>query len=179
MASVSCAPVKLINAASEIQQTPVRDAGEIGYTAHLMIQACLPHSDPKTYHYVRTNGKTRLSLVDVHKIGLPFGVIPRLLLAYVTTEATLTKSPTIELGDSLTGFLGVLGMDPTGGQWGTITRVRKQADRLFNCVIGIRHDNLNDSRVSSHNMLIATDIDLWWKPNTDSKATPDFDSDPH
>ena len=60
---------------------------------------------------------------------LPFGNIPRLLLAWVTTEAVRTQSRELILGSSLSEFVGKLGMDSVGG---ARTRLRNQMRRLFN-----------------------------------------------
>ena len=59
---------------------------------------------------------------------LPFGNIPRLLLAWVTTEAVRTQSRELILGSSLSEFMGKLGMDSVGG---ARTRLRNQMRRLF------------------------------------------------
>ena len=60
---------------------------------------------------------------------LPFGNIPRLLLAWVCTEAVRTQSRHLILGASLSEFMGKLGMDCVGG---ARTRLRNQMRRLFN-----------------------------------------------
>ena len=87
MASVPDAPEKLVNAALEIQETPVKDAGEIGYIISLMAQASLPHRDPKTQRYIRRNGDVQIFPDDPTGVGIPYGSIPRLTLAWVITEA--------------------------------------------------------------------------------------------
>lgn len=59
-----------------------------------------------------------LSLMAPTKIGLPYGTVPRLLLAWMTTEAVKTQSRELELGDSLSGFMRELDLVPTSGRWG-------------------------------------------------------------
>ena len=103
---------------------------EIGFICRSVVLATLPHSDPGTSHFVRHNGNYRLVLNSLPEIGLPYGVIPRLLLIWMTTEAVRTKRRNIELGDSLAGFLRQLGMQPRGGKRGDITRFKEQAKRL-------------------------------------------------
>ena len=64
---------------------------------------------------------------------LPFGNLPRLLLAWVCTEAVRTQSRELVLGRSLSEFmrkLDVISSD-SGGSWGIRTRLKNQMDRLF------------------------------------------------
>ena len=65
------------------------------------------------------------------KIGLPYGSLPRLLLAWLTTEAVKTKTRELTLGDTLSDFMRQLDLVPTGGRWGSITRLKDQTRRLF------------------------------------------------
>jgi hypothetical protein len=74
-----------------------------------------------------------LSLLASPKIGLPYGSIPRLLLAWVTTEAVKTKSRELELGDSMSAFMAELGLKPTGGANGSITRLKEPNPAAFLC----------------------------------------------
>ena len=53
----------------------------------------------------------------LHK--LPFGNLPRLILAWVSTEAVRTQSRELILGSSLSEFMGKLGMDSIGGARGS------------------------------------------------------------
>lgn len=113
---------RLIEESLLIEQQEAIDAGSIGYMARVLTQATLPHRDPKQDIFRRSNGALTVSIVDTHGVGLPYGALPRLLLAWVTTEAVLTKEKHIVLGDSLTSFMEQLAIVPTGGRWGSITR---------------------------------------------------------
>ena len=53
--------------------------------ARAMVQATLPHRKVQGNEFERRNGAFTLSLMAPAKIGLPYGSIPRLLLAWVTT----------------------------------------------------------------------------------------------
>ena len=139
-----------------------RRAGEIGYMARTLVLATLPHRRTVETSFVRTNGAFRLAIMADPETGLPFGTIPRLLLSFLTTEAVRTKSLEIVLGNNLTGFLNKLGMVPTGGRWGSITRVRTQAERLFSCAISCRYDA--DGLVGIKNVSPVAEALLWWNP---------------
>jgi hypothetical protein len=43
--------------------------------------------------------------------------VPRILLAWMTTEAVRTQSRELVLGDSLSRFMRSLDLVPTGGRW--------------------------------------------------------------
>lgn len=151
---------RLIEESLLIEQQDAIDAGSIGYMARVLTQATLPHRDPKADVFRRSNGALTVSLVDTHGVGLPYGSLPRLLLAWVTTEAVLNKDKRIVLGDSLSDFMEQLGIVPTGGRWGSITRLKEQLTRLFGCSIGYKVDD--DRGLSLHNTILAKDIHLWW-----------------
>ena len=67
---------------------------------------------------------------DPVHVGVPFGAIARLILIYLQSEALRTGSRDVELGGSLRGFLGRLGIS-VGGK--TTTIVREQVERISRC----------------------------------------------
>lgn len=96
--------------------------------ARALVQATIPHRkifrDEKKLEevneYKRRNGKFRLTILADSEVGLPFGSIPRLLMAWVTTEAVKTPSRELILGHSLSEFMSQLelhqqaaGMEPS------------------------------------------------------------------
>ena len=90
---------------------------------------------------------------------LPFGNIPRLLLAWVTTEAVRTQSRELIVGSSLSEFMGKLGMDSVGG---ARTRLRNQMRRLFNAHVQLVYeDKLGEASVSSS---VTSCTEFWWDP---------------
>lgn len=131
--------------AEEIISIMEHDASELGmisYMAQMLVQMTLPHSElrgtnglPVT-EYSKTNGRATLTIMTPSIYGgIPFGVVPRQLLMWLTTEAVRTKQKEIFLGDSLTAFLRDIGIAVTGGKEGSLTRFKKQSDRLFNSFI--------------------------------------------
>ena len=146
---------KHINAAVAIEPDD-----HIGYMARAMVQATLPHSKPKSNEFKRVNGNYKLSMIAPSDIGLPYGIIPRLLLAWLTTEAVRTQSREIVLGDSLADFMRQLGMEPTGGRRGSITQLRDQCIRLFSTLISATYSD--GGQMSMRNANIAESADLYW-----------------
>ena len=119
---------------------PAKRSPPIGFMARLMAlcSAC-PERNPretgKEYANV-VNGPYTLVMTAGYQQKLPFGNIPRLLIAWVTTEAVQTQSPVLVLGHSLSEFMRKLGMkDDSGSPRGERTRLRNQMQRLFSSTI--------------------------------------------
>lgn len=118
--------------------------------ARPLVQCTLPHRNPGDVPtFTRSAGNLRLTIQPfleerrgkIVNYGLPYGTIPRLILAWLFTEVVKTRSKEIPLGDSLSSFMSELDMVPTGGRWGTITRLREQVKRLFSCTFSIVYED--------------------------------------
>ena len=73
-----------------------------GFLGRTMALCSLPRSNPgNQIRYIRQNGPFALVMTAGGKSKLPFGNLPRLLLAWVSTEAVRTQSPEIVLRPSL------------------------------------------------------------------------------
>ena len=109
-----------------------------------------------------------MSATGINK--LPFGNLPRLLLAWVCTEAVRTQSRELVLGRSLSEFMRSLGISSdSGGSRGELTRIRNQMKRLFRCTVSLNYeDERGDASVSSS---VADRTEFWWnerKPDQSS-----------
>ena len=117
---------------------------DLGFMARLMVLCSLPHSNPgNRKKYKRVNGPYTLYMNAVGGCKLPFGNIPRLLLAWLSTEAVRTQNREIVLGRSLSEFmrsLGVLSSD-SGGASGIRTRLRNQIRRLFSSHVRLVYED--------------------------------------
>ena len=138
---------------------------DLGFMARLMALCCLPRANPGNRHqYKRVNGPFKLIMVAGADNKLPFGNLPRLLLAWVCTEAVRTQSRELVLGKSLSKFMRELGVYNSGGN--PQTRLRNQMNRLFGCTVSlIYEDNSGFARVTSP---VADKHEFWWnerKPN--------------
>jgi hypothetical protein len=103
--------------------------------ARALTMATMPHSKPEISEFQRRNGAFVLSMHAPSHVGLPYGSKPRLLIAFLTTEAVKSKNRDIVLGDSLSDFMRELGLMPTGGRWGSITSLKQQMTRLFSSTV--------------------------------------------
>ena len=151
---------RLIADTLAIEAEEAQQAGALGFMARAMVQATLPHKKVEGNEFERRNGAFTLSLMAPAKIGLPYGTVPRLLLAWLTTEAVKTQSRELELGDSLSGFMRELGLTPTGGARGDITRLKNQTTRLFSSTITAIYEGGDKTAIL--NRSIADKAVLWW-----------------
>jgi hypothetical protein len=165
--------MKLISAAVEIgKQSP--DEIEPAFMAWQLVQATLPHTDPGDVpSWWRKNGALTLTVTpgyDADKcLGYPYGIIPRLLLFWIVTEAIRTKSRRLELGTSLAKFMRELGLDPErGGKRSDASRLREQMIRLFRASISFSMDKIEGRKCGMGwlNMQVAPDGVLWWDEKT-------------
>ena len=134
----------------------------LGFMARMMALCSLPRTNPgNRKEYKRVNGPFTLYMVAGGGNKLPFGNIPRLLLAWVSTEAVRTQSREISLGRSLSGFMRKLGMeDRSGSPRGDRTRLRNQMKRLFGCSVQLIYE---DERVTaSMTSPVAARAEFWW-----------------
>ena len=89
---------------------------DLGFMARLLALCILPRTNPgQRYRYVRRNGPYTLVMSATGLNKLPFGNLPRLLLAWVCTEAVRTQSRELVLGRSLTQFMRTLGVGSDSG----------------------------------------------------------------
>ena len=107
---------------------------DLGFMARLLALCTLPRTNPgNRLQYKRVNGPYKLVMVAGADNKLPFGNLPRLLLAWVSTEAVRTQSRVLVLGDSLSEFMRKLDLYSTSGRG--YTRLCNQMDRLFNASV--------------------------------------------
>ena len=135
---------------------------DLGFMARMMALCSLPRTNPgNRLQYKRVNGPYKLIIIAGGDCKLPFGNLPRLLLAWVSTEAVRTQSRELVLGRSLAEFMRTLGIyHNSGGRGGVQTRLRNQMKRLFGCTVSlIYEDKSGFARVSS---LVADKHEFWW-----------------
>lgn len=157
----------VIEAHLAIEAEEAKGAGELGYLSRALVIATMPYREQKlsdgspAKHFQRVNGDFKLEILSSH--GIPFGIYPRLLMSWVTTEAVRRQSPVIELGESLRAFLReVLDIKSTsGGARGSGPRVLEQMKRLFGSLITAQYAGSKGSRgFALRNILIADELHL-------------------
>ena len=135
---------------------------DIGFMARLLALCSLPRTDPKNrLQYVRHNGPYTLAMTAGVNTRLPFGTLPRLLLAWVCSEAVRTQHRELVLGRSLYEFIHKLGLtDRSGGAKGDRTRLKNQMRRLFRCSVQLVYEGGDHEVVVSS--FIADRAEYWW-----------------
>ena len=136
----------------------------MGFMARLMALCSLPRTNPgDRLQYKRVNGPYKLVMIAGGDNKLPFGNIPRLLLAWVSTEAVRTQSRELILGRSLSEFMHKLGVyAQSGGRGGVRTRLRNQMDRLFHCTVQLIYED--ERSKASMTSPVTSRTELWWDP---------------
>ena len=154
----------LIGQALSLDQEGAYAAGEVGFLARALVQATLPRSDPKSNEFVRHNGHFTLSILAPKDIGLPYGRYPRLVLAYLNTEAVKRKTRHIELDHHFSHFCAALGIPPTTGPRGSLPMLREQMQRIFSSTFQCVFHDEEKGRHAGDGFLITEERALWWDP---------------
>lgn len=126
---------KVIETAVEIAMMPPDD---MAFTHAVLCQVGLPRAKVEGREFMRQSG---VAWVNVQAGWLdegngpvmqpiPYGVMPRLALAWVSTYAVRNKEREIKIGDSAAEFLGLMGLDDQGARY---TTLRRQMHALAAC----------------------------------------------
>ena len=154
---------QIVNLAGEMAEQKREEAGALGFMSRLLIMVNLPYRDPgkdcKNWH--RKNGNVSIDVVSGYEdgipIGLPYGAYPRLILAYLITQAVKTQDPTIYLGKSFSHFLTLLDIKK-GGK--TYKQLHKQLERTLSASFAWTYRT--DKQWSRANIQVSHDSQLWW-----------------
>ena len=142
------------------QLVTARDADpELGFMARLLALCSLPRTDPgNRLQYKRVNGPCTLVMFSSGETKLPYGIMPRLLLAWVCTEAVRTQRRELVLGRSLSEFMRSVGVYDDGGA--VRRRLREQMQRLFRSHVELSYEDAHGSRFV--NSAVANHGEFWW-----------------
>jgi hypothetical protein len=134
---LSSRELKFLDRATEIASIPP-NGNDIAITHTVLCQIGLPRSKTEGIQFVRKSGSAWINvqagfLDEGHgpvQQPIPYGSMPRLGLAWVSTYASRNKSLEIPIGDSAAEFLRLMGMDNQGARY---TTLRKQMHALAAC----------------------------------------------
>ncbi len=164
---------KLIQESLAIEAEHAKAAGKIGYMARALVQATMPHKNPGLVPiWGRKNGNFSMVMQPGYafgdsnepiNLGLPYGTKPRLVMAFLCSEAVKKGTKEIALGNSLSEFMEQLGLTPTGGRWGSIPLLKEQMKRLFSATVSFQYEN--DQAQILGGFKIASQAVLLWSPN--------------
>ncbi|MDO5668253.1 MAG: replication protein RepA [Alcaligenaceae bacterium] len=136
------------------------DKLNLGFLSRSLAQIGLPHSNLDTNYFERTSGLVTLSITSHPKIGLPYGTYPRLLLAWICTEAVRTQNSTLNLGTNQTEFLKKLEI---GNDGRSIALLKDQTNRLLSSLFRLE---FTDKEIRGFkNLILVSEGFEFWCPN--------------
>lgn len=131
---------KLIEASALIASEP--PSGEdMAFTHAVLCQVGLPRSKVNGENFIRQSGSAWINVQAGYLDEgngpvlqpIPYGAMPRLALAWVSTYAKRNNTREIPIGDSASEFLRLLGQPTTGGERGSFRTLRTQMHALAAC----------------------------------------------
>lgn len=159
--------LQLVKLAGDLAEQTREEANELGFMSRLLIMVNLPYRDPgkDCKNWYRQNGNVSIDIVPAYKngksLGLPYGSYPRIILAYLITQAVKTQSPKIYLGQSFGAFLKTLKLHDGGKQY---KQIQKQLERMLSASFSwTLQSKEKETRV---NIQISHKCELWWNPKT-------------
>lgn len=161
--SLSKRHLQIVKIAGELAEVPFSTANSLGFMSRLLLMVNLPYRDPgkdiKNWH--RKNGNISIDIVSAYEdgksLGLPYGAYPRIILAYLITQAVKTQSPVLYLGKSFSQFLKLIGIEKGGKQY---KQLKKQLERTLSASFSWTYRT--DKQWSRTNIQISSQSQLWW-----------------
>ncbi|EBM9045556.1 replication protein [Salmonella enterica subsp. enterica serovar Schwarzengrund] len=135
--SLTRSDATLIEAAADIA-TNLPTGEDMAFTHAVLCQVGLPRAKVEGREFMRQSGAAWVNVQAGYLDEgngpvlqpIPYGVMPRLALAWVSTFAVRNKEREIRIGDSAAEFLRLMGMDDDGRRYSTL---RKQMHALAAC----------------------------------------------
>lgn len=102
---------------------------------------------------------------DFVRLGLPYGEKPRLVLIHLATEAVRTRSPVVDVEESMTAFARSLGLETNGQQ---LRALKDQLARL--AAATVRMGVVEEGRAVPGNTQFVSAFDLWFPRQADQRV---------
>lgn len=142
---------------------------EIAFMCSSFVRFTLPHRQPPSHVFERRDGPRIITFNSAPHIGLPFGIWPRVLLIYLTTQAVRTSERDIDLGSSMSSFMKSLGASVTGGAYGSVRPFQEQLLRLASMSVVLSEIAPDIARLQ--NLPVADELEISWiVVGTDSRS---------
>jgi len=169
--------LQLVNLADDLAEETREEANKLGFMSRLLLMVNLPYRDPgaECRNWWRKNGNVSINVTSGYKddesIGIPYGAYPRLILAYLVTQAVKTNSPQIFLGQSFSQFITFLGVKRGGKQY---KQLQLQLKRTLSAAFSWTYET--DKRWSRINIQVSHESHFWWDPVEDDNVLPFWES---
>lgn len=152
----------------------------IGFVTRLVVATTLPHSRPADNEFTRNSGLYDLCLLAPRRIGLPWGLYPRLCAIWMATEAVQKRSPLLLLGPTFSSFAWRLGISPSTGPRGTLAQLKDQLVRLSHLNVSCIGEPTQTAAFnlppafSGGGVRLVKQYRFWWDDEAPSKEAPNF-----
>jgi hypothetical protein len=167
--------IKLVETGEQVAKIDAITAKSFALYPLALIYITFPHSRPITDSqeeisiWEKVSGGHKLTIksgfTEKNKktvfYGIPYGTLARILMAFITTEVNRTKSRKIYLGHSFSDFARKLNMQITGGDFGTIKRLKEQMSRLFEASIHYEYIN-SEGYSQDFGTRLTKEKCVWW-----------------
>ena len=128
---------KLLDAATGVYGNPPK-GDDMAFTHAVFCQVGLPRSRVEGREFMRQSGPAWINVQAGYldegqgpvQQPIPYGALPRLALAHLSTHAVRHKTREIPIGDSAAQFLELMGMDTQGARYANL---RRQMHALAAC----------------------------------------------
>lgn len=157
---------RILHSAAAIATTPP-EGEDMAFTHAVLCQVGLPRAAVEGREFLRQSGAAWVSVQAGYldegrgpvQQPVPYGPMPRLALAWVSTYALRHKAREIPIGDSAAEFLRLMGLDSQGARYATL---RKQMHALAACrlQLGFKGRTYNGQPVEQFDA---------WLANTDTE----------
>jgi hypothetical protein len=153
-----------------------RGEEDIAYFHAVLTQVSLPRHKMVERSFERRSGNASLR-IDAGALWtgdkweeqpLPYGPMPRYILAWLNTYAIRNKTVEIPIGDSAREFMETIGYAVGGGKRGTYTTFRAQATALGVCRLSLGTGQRSASAVTQ--VPILERFDLWKDPEAQQRT---------
>lgn len=162
---------KLLEAAKEIAVNPARYGDEnMAFNHSVLCQVGLPRSKVAGREFMRESGAAWVNIqagwIDEGRgpveQPIPYGPMPRLTLAWISTYAVQKKERQIPIGDSANAFLKLIGLDSQGNRH---LPLKQQTYALAACrmQLGFKGQTFNGQPVEQ--------FDAWMQNKSDRQRT--------
>ncbi len=165
---------RLLDTSTAIRSTP---PDRIDFLHTVQCQCGIPYKNPGdgVHEWDRKQGNASLrieagSAIDPRtgefaKLGLPYGEKPRLVLIHLATEAVRTRSPVVDVEESMTAFARSLGLETNGQQ---LRALKDQLARL--AAATVRMGIVEEGRAVQVNTQFVSAFDLWFPKQPDQRV---------
>ena len=141
-----------------MEEEEAKKYDQIGFFPRVLSIPSMPHSKPKVHEQIRKSGPYLMKMLAPSDVGLPYGAMPRYLVAWLTREVLRKKQREISLGNSLGEFLKMINQGRTGGKTGAINRLKNQFERLLSTSFSFIEKGESKS---GHQFFIADRYRIW------------------